>query len=58
MKQRVGSELRKRKRQIERRLENAAPSNDAGRPVLGLRRPHYEMAERTRAIPHGGSRAA
>ena len=58
MKQRVRSELRKRKRQIEWRLENAAPSADAGRPVLSSRRPHYEMAERTRAMPHGGIGAA
>jgi len=58
VKQRVRSELRKRKRQIERRLENAAPSADAGRPVLGSRRPHYEMAERTRAMSLGGIAAA
>ncbi len=58
MKQRIRSELRKRKRQIEQRLENAAPSTDAGHPVLSSRRPHYEMAERTRAMPHGGIWAA
>ena len=53
MKQRVRSELRKRKRQIECRLGNAAPSADAGRPVLSSHRPHYEMARRTRAMPLG-----
>ena len=58
MKQRVRSELRKRKRQIERRLEGAAPSSDRGSPVISRRRPHYELAERTRAMPHGGIGAA
>ena len=58
MKQSVRSELRKRKRQIERRLEGAAPSSDRGHPVISRRRPHYELAERTRAMPHGGLGAA
>lgn len=58
MKKRIRYELRKRKLQIERRLENAAPSNDTGRPVISSQRPHYEIAERTRAMPHGGIGAA
>jgi Transposase DDE domain group 1 len=58
VKKSVRSELRKRKRQIERRLEDAAPSKDTGRPVISARRPHIEIAERTRAMPHGGIGAA
>jgi hypothetical protein len=58
VKQRIRSALRKRKRKIERRLANAAPSTDSGRPVLGQLRPHYEMARRTRATIHGGVGAA
>ena len=58
MKQSIRYELQKRKHQIERRLKNAAPSDDTGRPVLGQQRPHYEIAERTRAMPHGGVAAA
>ena len=58
MKQRVRSELRKRKRRIERRLEKAAPSTDTGQPVLSPRQPRYEMAERMRAMAHGGIAAA
>ena len=58
MKQSVRYELQKRKRQIERRLGKAAPSDDTGHPVLGQQRPHYEIAKRTRAMPHGGIGAA
>lgn len=58
MKQSVRDELRKRKWKIERRLAQAAPSSDRGCPVMGRRRPHYEVAERTRATLHGGIAAA
>ena len=56
--QSVRYELRKRKQNIERRLAQAAPSGDRGRPVIGRQRPHYEFARRTRATQHGGIAAA
>ena len=58
MNQSIRYELQKRKHNIERRLKNAAPSNDRGCPVLGRQRPHYEIARRTRATLHGGIAAA
>jgi hypothetical protein len=58
VKKSVRYELRKRKRQIERRLKNAAPSDDSGHPVLSQQRPRYEIAKRTRAMAHGGIGAA
>ena len=58
VKQSVRYELQKRKRNIERRLKMAAPSDDTGHPVLGQQRPRYEFAKRTRAMPHGGIGAA
>ena len=45
--------LRRCKRKIERRLERRAWT-DQRRPMLSARNIHYEMAERTRAIPCGG----
>jgi hypothetical protein len=56
--QSVRYELRKRKQKIERRLAQAAPSDDRGCPVLGRQRPRYEVAKRTRATSHGGIAAA
>ena len=58
MNQRIRSELRKRKRKIERRLRAAAPSSDSGRPVIRQGRPRYEMARRISATAHGGIGAA
>ena len=58
VKKSVRYELRKRKRQIERRLKNAAPSDDSGHPVLSQQRPRYEIAKRTLAMAHGGIGAA
>lgn len=40
-------------RRIERRLKEAAPSGDRGRPVMGGGRVHYEVAQKTEATPHG-----
>jgi hypothetical protein len=43
-------------RKIERRLEEAAPARDSGRPVMGAAagKAHYEFADRTQATAHGG----
>jgi len=45
--------LRRCKRKIEKRLERREWS-DQPRPMLSARNIHYEMAERTRAVPCGG----
>ncbi len=58
MKHSIRQELQKRKRRIETRLTKTAPSSDTGYPVLGSQRPRYEIAKRTRAMPHGGIAAA
>jgi hypothetical protein len=58
VKQSVRYELQKRKLKIEQRLKEAAPSEDRGFPVLGQQRLRYEIAKRTRAMPHGGIGAA
>ena len=58
MKQSIRQKLEKGKHQIEARLNNAAPSSDTGHPVLSRQRPRYEIAERTRAMAHGGIAAA
>jgi hypothetical protein len=39
---------------IERRLEEAAPSADCGRPMMGAASVCYEVATRTDATIHGG----
>ncbi len=53
MKRSVRRKLEREKRQIERRLENAVRVNDGG-PVLSGASIEYEIADRTRAIAHGG----
>jgi hypothetical protein len=42
------------RRKIERRLEEAAPSGDRGRPMMGAAKASYEVAARTEATIHGG----
>jgi hypothetical protein len=48
----IKNRIRNAKRRIERRLEGAR--EDAGRPVLSGAKIRVEMADRTRAIGHGG----
>ena len=50
----IRRKLRKRKRGIERRLEEARKREDTGRPVFSQRTLTYDVGERTRAITHGG----
>lgn len=58
MKRRLRRLFEKRKREAQRRLENARARRDTGRPVLGTVDARYEMSERVRAIGHGGIGAA
>ena len=53
MKKIVRRKLAEEKRRIERRLENAVRVN-SGAPVLSSANIEYEIADRTRAIAHGG----
>ena len=53
MKKIVRRKLAEEKRQIERRLENAVRVN-TGAPVLSGANIEYEIADRSRAIAHGG----
>jgi len=48
----IRNRLRRSKRRIERRVEGAR--EDSGRPVLSARRIRVELADKTRAISHGG----
>ena len=50
--------LAARKKRIERRLAEAAPAEDTGKPVMGGGKPSYEMSKRTQARGHGGIVAA
>ena len=45
--------LHRERRQIARRLKDAVAPNDEG-PVIGRANIAYELAERTRAVAHGG----
>ena len=45
--------LQREQRRIARRLEQAVAPNTSG-PVIGRARVAYELAERTRAVAHGG----
>jgi len=49
----VRRKIQAEKRKIERRLERAVHPNGGG-PVLGATNIHYELADRTQAIAHGG----
>lgn len=53
MKRITRSRIGNRKRRIERRLARGLP-DDLSRPVLAGGNVRYEMAQRTRAIAHGG----
>ncbi len=53
MKKRVRQKLRERKSRIERRLKNAT-KRSGKEPSLGASNIRYELAERSRAIGHGG----
>jgi hypothetical protein len=50
----VAREFAKRKHGILRRLKRARHRPDTGRPVLPRTQVNYEVADRIRAIPHGG----
>jgi len=57
MKRRIRRQLEREKRKIKARLEPAIGGRDPrveGQPELTQQRVHYEMAERTQAIPYGG----
>ncbi|MFQ5592442.1 MAG: IS1380 family transposase [Phycisphaerae bacterium] len=53
MKRRLQRRVAAEKRRILRRLERAVEVNTGG-PVLSASNIHYELADRTRAIAHGG----
>jgi len=53
VKKRIRQRLASKKRKIERRLE-AALDQDGEAPVFRARNIHYDLAERNRAITHGG----
>jgi len=46
--------IRKRKRQLKRRLKKAVRNNSTGQPTLSQRIAKYEVSDRIRAIGHGG----
>jgi hypothetical protein len=50
----VAREFAKRKHRIVRRLKLARRRQDTGRPVLPRSHVTYEVADRIRAMPHGG----
>lgn len=54
MKRRITRQLKKRKRRIRRKLAKARKRRDSGRPVLPATEVTYDVAERTKAMPHGG----
>jgi hypothetical protein len=49
----VRRKIQAEKRRIEERLERAVKVNESG-PVLGATNIHYELADKTKAIAHGG----
>ncbi len=53
MNKRVRRKIVTEKRRIERRLENAVAVNDGG-PVLSATNIQYDLADKTKAIAHGG----
>jgi len=53
VKRKLRRKLAAEKRRIARRLEEAVALNEGG-PVLSATNIHYELAEKTRAIAHGG----
>lgn len=53
MKEIVRQKIRSEKSRVARRLEGAVRVNDSG-PVLGATNIHYELADKTKAIAHGG----
>ena len=54
MKPKIRQRLRQRKRRIDRRLRRARRREDRGRPTFRQSGCGYEVAERARAIAHGG----
>lgn len=54
MKSRIQRRVRQGKQQIDRRLKRARRRQDRGRPTFRQSKCKYEIAERTRAIAHGG----
>ncbi len=58
MKNNLPREFRKRQRRIEARLRQARRRQDAGSPTLPQTKVTFELADRTRAMPHGGLAAA
>ena len=53
MKANIRRKLASEKNRIEKRLEEAVAVNDGG-PVLSASNIHYELSEKTAAIPYGG----
>lgn len=53
VKAKIASQLDSRKRRIEKRLDRA-DYRDADRPMFTARNIHYEIADRTHGITHGG----
>ncbi len=53
MNKKIRRTIAAKKRKIERRLDEAVEVNDGG-PVLGATNIHYELADKTNAIAHGG----
>ena len=53
MKRQVRRTLEREERKIKRRLERAVATNTSG-PVIGRANVSYELAERTKAVAHGG----
>ena len=53
MNRKIRRTIAREKRIIQRRLEDAVKVNDGG-PVLSATNIHYELADKTKAIAHGG----
>ena len=53
MREIVRQKIRSEKRKVARRLQAAVRVNENG-PVLGATNIHYELADKTKAIAHGG----